>query len=113
MANKLRAVKSTVDGIVFDSKSEAKRYSELKILERSGVISSLELQKRYELIPKQKLSNGACERPCHYVADFVYQMNGQLICEDRKGFKTKDYIIKRKLMKFIHNIEILETKAKR
>jgi len=111
MANKLRAVKTTIDDIVFDSKSEAKRYSELKILERSGVISNLELQKRYELIPKQKLSNGSCERACHYIADFVYQMNGQSICEDSKsGVKTKDYIIKRKLMKFIHNIEILETK---
>lgn len=106
----MRNVKTTVDGVTFDSKSEAKRYSELKILERTGVISGLELQKRYELIPKQRLSSGQCERSCVYVADFVYTMNGQLVCEDRKGMLTKDYIIKRKLMKFIHNIEVLQTK---
>ena len=112
MVNKLRAIKCTVAGIQFDSKSESKRYSELKLLERTGTIKNLELQKRYELIPKQKLSNGKTERACHYLADFVYEMNGQSICEDRKGFITKDYVIKRKLMKFIHDIEILETKDK-
>lgn len=108
--SKMHNIKTEVDGIEFDSKAEARRYSELKLLQRGGVISGLELQKRYELIPKQRLSSGMCERACHYVADFVYVMNGQLVCEDSKGMLTKDYIIKRKLMKFIHNIEILQTK---
>jgi hypothetical protein len=109
--SKMRNIKTAVDGIMFDSKAEARRYSELKLLQRSGVISGLELQKRYELIPKQRLSSGQCERSCVYVADFVYVMNGQSVCEDSKsGVKTKDYIIKRKLMKFVHNIEILQTK---
>jgi hypothetical protein len=108
--SKMRNVKTNVDGIMFDSKTEARRYCELKIQERTGVISGLELQKRYELIPKQRLSSGMCERACHYVADFVYTMNGQLVCEDRKGMETPAYIIKRKLMKFVHNIEILQTR---
>ena len=106
---KFRNQKTIIDSIAFDSKKEAKRYAELRLLEKTGTITGLELQKRFELIPKQRLSSGLCERSCHYVADFVYTMNGQQICEDTKGFITKDYIIKRKLMKHVHNIEILET----
>lgn len=86
--------KTEVFGILFDSGKEAKRYAELRLLELSGDISGLERQVKYELIPKQN-----DERACHYIADFVYVENGKTIVEDVKGFRTRDYIIKRKLFK--------------
>jgi len=86
--------KVIVDGIKFDSKKEAQRYSELKLLEKAKQIYDLKLQVPFELIPKQK-----DERAVKYIADFVYYENGTKIVEDTKGFKTKDYIIKRKLFK--------------
>lgn len=101
--SKYRANKTILDGIQFDSKREAQRYSELKLLERAGVIQNLRLQVKFELIPKQQ-----GERACTYIADFVYEENGQTVVEDAKGMKTKDYIIKRKLMLWIHGIKIRE-----
>lgn len=87
----------------YASKREAARAAELQLLERLGEISDLEFQVKYELIPKQ---DG--ERACHYICDFRYKANGQTVIEDAKGFRTPDYIIKRKLMKFIHKISVLE-----
>lgn len=120
--NKYRNRKITVDGIMFDSRREADRYRELKLLERAGVIHGLELQKKYVLIPAQyenfvrhgkngqKLKGGrrCIERECSYLADFVYEQNGETVVEDTKGMRTKEYIIKRKLMLFIHGIQIKE-----
>lgn len=101
---KYKAKKVQVDGITFDSKREARRYCELRLLERAGEIRELELQKKYELIPKQ-----GKERAVHYIADFVYKdKSGAEIVEDTKGFRTPDYVIKRKLMKWVHGIEIKE-----
>ena len=96
---------TTSDGIEHDSRKEARRWCELKLLERAGKITDLQRQVKYELIPKQ---DG--ERACHYVADFVYIdcETGEKVVEDTKGKKTKDYIIKRKLMLFIHGIRIRE-----
>jgi hypothetical protein len=119
---KYRNKKTTVDGIEFDSRKEAARYRELSMLWRAGVISDLELQKEFELIPAQyetfprygkkgqRLKDGkrCIEKPVKYKADFVYKENGSVIVEDTKGVKTKDYIIKRKLMLHIHNIKIKE-----
>lgn len=91
-----------------DSKHEYRRLNELKTLERVGVIKDLQTQVRYKLIPSQKIC-GKTERGVSYVADFVYwNENEQLVCEDAKGHKTADYIIKRKLMKLIHNIDVVE-----
>lgn len=107
--SKYRAKKTEVDGIVFDSKKEAKRYQELKLFERAGVISDLQRQVKFELIPSQKIDGKVAERACSYVADFVYKdKEGNTIVEDTKGVKTKDYIIKRKLMLWIHGIRIKE-----
>lgn len=102
--------KIEVDGILFDSRKEANRYCELKMLERAGAITNLELQKQFELIPAQYINGKCVERACKYKADFVYFDNekGIKVCEDTKGFKTKDYIIKRKLMLFVHGIRIVE-----
>ena len=122
MPSKFRSKKITVDGITFDSKKEARRYRELALLEKAGQIQNLELQKVFELIPAQyetferygkkgnRLKDGSrcIEKACNYKADFVYTENGKTVVEDTKGFKTKDYIIKRKPMLHIHGIRIRE-----
>lgn len=111
--------KIEVDGVSFDSKKEAKRYRELLLLEQAGEISDIQRQVKYVLIPAQKEpdrigAKGGCykgktiERECAYIADFVYRKNGETIVEDTKGFRTKDYIIKRKLMLWVFGIRIVE-----
>lgn len=99
------------DLVKFDSRKEARRFDELRMLQKAGAIRDLELQKRYRLIPTQRDKNGkVVERSCDYVADFVYidTTTGNLVVEDTKGFKTKDYIIKRKLMLERYGIQITE-----
>lgn len=88
---------------VFDSRHEYNRWCELRLLERAGQITDLKRQVRFELVPKQE-----GERPVYYVADFVYSRDGQKVVEDAKGFKTPEYIIKRKLMLFRHQIRVNE-----
>lgn len=104
---KYNNTKTTVDGIKFDSKREATRYSELKLLERAGKITDLILQPRFELIPKYEI-NGRKVRKMEYIADFQYVENGKTVIEDAKGFKTKEYLIKKKLFEYQYKIEITE-----
>lgn len=85
----------------YDSVREAKRAVELNLLERSGQISNLREQVKFELVPKQ---DG--ERSVSYIADFVYIENGIEVVEDVKGFKTREFVIKRKLMLWLHGIRI-------
>lgn len=106
--NKYGAKKTAVDGITFDSKHEAQRYCELKLLERAGEIHGLKIQVPFELIPAQYIGKKCIERAVTYRADFVYRENGETVVEDAKGHKTKEYIIKRKLMLYIHKIKIKE-----
>ena len=112
-----------MDGYQFDSAKERRRYIELSLLQKSGKISDLQLQVPFELIPAQyetferfgkngkRLKDGkkCIEKACVYYADFTYYEDGQLVVEDTKGMRTKDYIIKRKLMLYVHNIRIRET----
>lgn len=107
--SKYHATKTIIDGIAFDSRKEAKRYQELKLLEKAGMVTDLELQKKFVLIPSQKIDGKVVERECSYVADFVYKENGYLIVEDVKGVKTKEYILKRKMMLYLKGIRIKET----
>lgn len=100
--------KITRDGITFDSVREYTRYCELKLLERAGVITDLERQVKYELIPAQRMDGRLVERAVTYVADFRYKEKGQTVVEDAKGFRTKEYIIKRKMMLHFHGIRIKE-----
>lgn len=93
----------------FDSKKEAERYGELVLLQRAGRISGLQRQVRFTLIPAQYKDGKCIFRKCEYIADFVYTENGQTVVEDAKGFKTPEYIIKRKLMYYIHGILVIET----
>lgn len=111
--NKYHSKKVTLGGIVFDSKKEAARYRELLLMERAGQIHSLRRQVPYELIPNQyqtdaKGKQKLIERKCVYNADFVYYENGREIVEDTKGMRTKDYIIKRKLMLHKYGVKIRE-----
>lgn len=111
--------KTVVDGEVFDSKKEAQRYGELLLLQKAMAISDLQRQVKFVLIPAQREADTAgprggikkgrtLEKECAYIADFVYYENGRMVVEDTKGFKTKEYIIKRKLMLYVHGIQIRE-----
>lgn len=128
MRNKYYSKKISADGMIFDSKKEFKRWNELRILEKSGQIRDLKRQVKYVLIPAQRepdtigpkggIKHGRLlEREVAYIADFTYVENlpfadeadtGVLVVEDTKGMRTKDYIIKRKLMLYIHGIRIRE-----
>ena len=130
---KLNNKSITIDGIEFDSKKEGDRYCELKLMQRAGAITDLELQKRYELIPAQyetvetgeyykvgakkgqpKTKQVCVEQSVVYIADFVYKKNGQTVVEDVKGFRDASsasyakFVLKRKMMLWIHGIRIKE-----
>jgi hypothetical protein len=107
--SKYNNTKKIVDGITFHSKKEAERYLELKLLAKSGKITNLRLQPKYQIIPKRIRQDGTTTRAAHYTADFEYMENGKLVVEDVKGFKTDIYKLKKKLFEFVHNIDILET----
>jgi hypothetical protein len=102
--NKYRAKKTEIDGIVFDSKREAARYQELKLLERNGAIRALALQPSYDLWANN-------QRICRYRADFYYidTATEKAVVEDCKGVRTPVYRLKKKLMAALEGIEILET----
>jgi hypothetical protein len=95
--HKYNAVKTTVDGHTFDSKAEAARYSELRLLERAGVISDLELQPSFLLQEPFRDEQKRAHRAINYVADFAYNENGRRIVEDVKGKETREFSIKWKL----------------
>ena len=103
--------KTLIDGIWFDSKKEANRYIELKLLQSAKIIRNLMTQQVFELAPSVVIQ-GRKRPPLRYKADFTYfddRQQGQFVVEDTKGFKTEGYKIKRHLMKAVHDIEILET----
>lgn len=102
------------------SKREARRLQELQLMEKAGKISNLQTQVKFVLIPTQRgpdiigprggIKPGKLlEKECAYIADFVYYQDGKKVVEDSKGVRTKDYIIKRKLMLEKYKIRILET----
>ena len=106
--------KIDVDGIQFDSKKEARRYCELKMMQHAGQIEGLELQKEFELIPTQRIDGKVVERACKYKADFTYTQDGQQVVEDVKGYRDPKsagyakFVIKRKLMLHKYGIRIIE-----
>ena len=111
MANfhsKYHSKKITINGITYDSRKEANRHQEVLLLQRAGRISNLETQVKYELLPSQRIDGKVVERSVTYIADFVYEQDGKTVVEDTKGFKTKDYILKRKLMLYFRGIRIRE-----
>lgn len=99
------------DGYVYDSKHEYHRYAELLLLQKAGEISNLQRQVKYPLIPHQRDGDTGkiIERGVDYIADFVYRdADGNTVVEDAKGARTKEYIIKRKLMLYVYNIRVFE-----
>lgn len=102
------------------SKKEHYRFATLKMMQRAGIIANLREQVKYELIPAQygecgkdlkgRITRVLLERACSYIADFVYTdcNTGQTIVEDTKGMRTREYVIKRKLMLYMHGIRIKE-----
>lgn len=118
------AKKTYLMGKEFDSKKEARRYAELMLLVRAGEITELQTQVPFELIPAQREADtvGArggikqgkvIERAVNYVADFTYKdRDGNLIVEDTKGYKEGQayelFVIKRKLMLYVHGIRVRE-----
>ena len=124
-SSKYGAKKVEYNGMVFDSKRECRRYKELEILQQIGAISELRTQVKFVLIPAQREPSSEAykrgqkkgqpkdgkviEQECSYYADFDYiEKDGTHVVEDVKGMKTKEYIIKRKLMLYIHGIKIRE-----
>lgn len=124
--NKYGAKKMTdpETGYEFDSKKEYRRWQELRFMEKAGQIQNLQRQIKYVLIPAQyeryerisdktgkRLKDGirCLEKEVAYIADFVYEQAGKTVVEDTKGFRTADYIIKRKLMLQVYGLRIKET----
>ena len=96
----------TEDGIRHDSRKEANRWEELKLLQRAGKIKNLQRQVKFELTPKL-----ADFRASYYIADFVYEdlASGKTVVEDCKGMRTDVYMLKKKMMFWRYGIRILET----
>ena len=106
--SKYNSRKTKIDGITFDSKREANRYLELKLLQRAGKIKDLQLQVPYELTPAYTNKSGKKIRASRYYADFVYIENGEQVIEDVKGVKTDLYKLKKKILETKYGLEIKE-----
>lgn len=105
MPRKYRNEPVTVNGVRYASQKEFRRHCDLKLLERAGQISNLQFQPKYKMV-----ING--HKVCEYWADFSYTENGKPVVEDVKSpatRKDKVYVLKKKLMKACHGIEIRET----
>lgn len=127
MRTKYHSRKITRDGETFDSLKEYRKFRELSLLEKAGEITDLKRQVEFELLPAQyeeiltgevykrgehqgqpKTKRVCVEKAVKYYADFVYKENGKTIVMDTKGFRTTDYILKRKMMLYFHGIKIKE-----
>lgn len=119
--SKYHSKKVSIQGEVFDSKKEARRFLELQMLEKAGRISGLQRQKKFVLVPAQyepettgprggKIKGKLLEREVAYYADFVYfdEEEKDFVIEDTKGVRTPEYIIKRKLMLWLNGYQIRE-----
>lgn len=113
MSNKFNAKKVNAYGMTFDSKKEYIRYEQLLAQEKAGLITDLQCQVKYPLIPKQRNSAGKLFRECSYVADFVYTDGvGAVIVEDVKGLRSgaayEVFKLKKKMMLWLYKIEVVE-----
>ena len=124
MGSKYHAKRVTIDGIKFDSATEGRYYQKYKQMEKDGEIKNLRLQVPYELVPavyeeveivrhlkrgdkitkKKKLT----QRPITYIADFVFEQNGKTCVVDVKGKRLPVYLLKKKMMKALKGIDIIE-----
>jgi hypothetical protein len=119
--SKYHSQKVSIAQEIFDSKKEARRWLELKNMEANGLISGLQRQKKFVLIPAQyepdtkgprggRIKGKLLEREVAYYADFVYfdEHEKDFVIEDTKGVRTAEYIIKRKLMLWLNGYQIRE-----
>lgn len=121
--NKYNASKAVINGNIFDSRKEAQRFLELSVMEKAGEITNLRRQVKFLLIPAQRepdttgpkggVKKGkVIEKECSYIADFVYERNGETVVEDVKGYRGgagySVFKIKKKLMLWINKINIIE-----
>lgn len=90
-------IKVQIDGKTFDSQLEARRYRVLVFMQRAGEISGLTLQPKF-LLQEGFMHNGKKILPIYYVADFKYHRNGLMVIEDTKGHRTKDFLLKKKML---------------
>lgn len=109
---KYRNTKVEDQGVKFDSKAEHRRWVYLVDQQKKKVIKNLRRQVTYELIPKQARPSGGYERATNYIADMVYEDHeGRVVVEDVKGHATPEYRLKRKLMLWVHGIEVKEIRS--
>ena len=101
--HKYGAVATVVDNIRFDSKAEAKRYFDLKLMEKAGIIRNLQRQTRWPLMVKNVVV-------CHYVSDFDYDAHGTPVVEDTKGMITPLYKLKAKMFEAQYGFAIREVR---
>lgn len=126
MKNKYHNTKVIIDGITFGSTKEGEVYLRFKDLAGRGKISDLEMHPKWELIPKMtekyikhlKTKDKECERtvqlPVTYSADFAFTWQGQRVVVDVKPSKVmlpKEFLLKEKMMRYFHNIEITKIYA--
>ena len=110
MYNKYHNKKIETNGIIFDSVKEYRRFNELKLLEKAGVIKNLELQKKFLLQPSYTNIEGKHIREISYIADFYYIENGKEVVEDVKSpaTRTQVYLIKKKMFEYKYDLVIKE-----
>lgn len=105
--SKYRNIKTVVDGITFDSKREAARWQELKLLERAGHVRGLERQVSYELAPGVKFDGAKRKQPAlRLIVDFAYNEGDRRVLEDVKGVVTTAFTIKRHLLKHLTGLDV-------
>ena len=100
--SKYGAIKTVVDGITFDSKKEARRYGELKLLLSAGQITNLLRQPEFPIT----INGVGCGK---YIADFSYMDGGLHTIEDCKGMRTPVYKLKKRIVEAMYGIKITET----
>jgi hypothetical protein len=107
--NKYGAKKTVIDGITFDSKKEARRYTELKLLERAGEIRGLKLKPVFPIVVNGRpvmMRNGHVAK---YTADFQYFEGIKSVVEEVKGYVVRDYPLRRALVEHIYHVKIRES----
>lgn len=104
---KYRNTKTILNGELFDSIGEMRRYVDLSRLQDAGEITGLRRQVSFILCPPVRLVGEQRASAIRYVADFVYERDGKTITEDFKGFDTKESRLKRRLMKHLLGIDVV------
>ena len=94
-------------GLKFDSLKERNHYIVLEHLEKTNQIKDLKRQIKFELQPSFKLNNKTI-RAINYIADFTYLKDGVLVVVDTKGFRTKEYLLKKKMFQYKYGMDIVE-----